>query len=332
LGKTVNERLLLNQYSLLARVAPGLTSQLENLATKSLLYLLQRYGTAHEAFVDLLSTTGYEPPSDLTFNAQVHMQYGNIPDLVGATEDETSVLLVESKFWAPLTPNQPAGYLDRLPTYREGMVLFIAPKKRYEELWNRLVARCGRDGLEVWDETREPPNWRTARTSKGRLALASWSFVLDRLEGRLEEAGQDRGAHEVWQLKGLCQRLEEPIQLVEDLSDSEQRKAQLRSIVDEVSRRLSEAGLFETEGFRATPGPHYYRRFGTLAGRMVGSIAYDEQYAASFGGPCCGCGAIERARRTSFRRSRARNIHIAPTNSTVGSCSRWMCPSRRRVR
>ena len=44
--------MLLNQYSLLARVAPGLTSQLENLATESLLYLLQRYGEAREAFVE----------------------------------------------------------------------------------------------------------------------------------------------------------------------------------------------------------------------------------------------------------------------------------------
>ena len=162
------------------------------------------------------------------------------------------------------------------------MVLFIAPARRCKELWPELVDRCEDKGLEVWDETGELPNWRTVRTSKGRLALASWSFVLDRLEGRLEEAGRDDGAHEVWQLKGLCQRLEEPIQLGEDHSDSEQRKAQLRSIVDEVSRRLSEAGLFEAEGFRATPGPHYYRRFGTLAGRMVGSIAYDEQYADRF--------------------------------------------------
>ena len=43
----------MNYYSLLARVAPSLTSQSENLATKSLLYILQRYGTAHEAFVDV---------------------------------------------------------------------------------------------------------------------------------------------------------------------------------------------------------------------------------------------------------------------------------------
>jgi hypothetical protein len=290
--------MLMNQYSLLARVAPGLTSQSENLATKSLLYLLQRYGTAHEAFVDLVSIVGYEPPSDLTFNAQVHMPYGNIPDLVGATEGEPGVLLVESKFWARLTPNQPAGYLDRLPTDREGMVLFIAPKKGYEELWDRLVARCGREGLEVRSETGEPPNWRAARTSKGRLALASWSFVLDQLEGRLEEAGQERGAHEVWQLRGLCRHLEEPFRV--GPPGSEERKARMRSIVDEVARRLSN-DIFDTRGLGVGQGARYYRRFGTLAGRMVGSIAYDEEYAARFGGTCCGCGAIEGARRPSGR-------------------------------
>ena len=42
--------------------------------------------------------------------------------------------MVESKFWAPLTPNQPIGYLRRLPVDREGMVLFIAPEGRYGTL------------------------------------------------------------------------------------------------------------------------------------------------------------------------------------------------------
>jgi hypothetical protein len=272
----------LDRYSLLAHVAPGLTTQFENLATESLLYLLRRYGTAHDAFVGVVSTTGYDPPRDLVFSTQIHTQHGSIPDLVGATEDGTGVLLVESKFWTPLTRNQPTGYLRRLPQDREGMVLVIAPKSRCEELWPELVARCEEETLEVWDEKGEPPNWRAAHTSKGRLALVTWSFVLDHLEGRLEEAGQDRGAHEVWQLRGLCQRLEEPIQLDEDPPGSERRKARLRSIVDEVARRLIERGVFATKGYRATPGSYYYRRFGDLSGRMNWSIGYDEQYTARF--------------------------------------------------
>jgi hypothetical protein len=266
---------------LLAHVAPGLTTQFENLATESLLYLLRRYGTAHDAFVEVVSTTGYDPPRDLAFSTQVHMQHGNIPDLVGATEDGTGVLLVESKFWAPLTPNQPTGYLDRLPADGEGMILFIAPEKRRVHLWQELVGRCLRAGFELSDETGEPPNWLAAGASEARrLAYVSWSFLLHHLEKQLEAAGEDRGAHEVWQLKGLCRRLEAPFR--PGAPGSEERKALLRSIVDEVARRLIERGLFATKGYRATPGPRSYRRYGDLSGRMNWSVGYDEQYAASF--------------------------------------------------
>ena len=152
----------MNQYALLAHVAPGLTLQVENLATESLSYLLRRYRTAHEAFVDLVSTIGYVPPGDLEFSTQVHMQHGSIPDLVGATMDGTGVLLVESKFWAPLTPNQPAGYLRQLSEDRKGMVLFIAPVGRYEELWQQLVVRCQAEGWELRDGREVSPNWRGA--------------------------------------------------------------------------------------------------------------------------------------------------------------------------
>jgi hypothetical protein len=248
------------------------------------LYILLRYGEAREAFVDLALTVGYIGSRDLTFDTQVHMQHGNIPDLVGATTDGAEVLLVESKFWAQFTPSQPTGYMRRLPTDREGMVLFVAPEGRYEELWRALVARCQREGLELRDETGEPPNWHSARTSEtSRLSYVSWPFALDRLEGRLEEAGQDRGAHEVWQLRGLCQRLSEPIRLGEDPPGSERRKVQLRSIVDEVAKRLVERGVLAIKDYRATPGPYNYRRYGTLSGHDNWFVEYNEQNAARFG-------------------------------------------------
>lgn len=77
----------------------------------------------------------------------------------------------------------------------------------------------------------------------------------------------------MWQLKGLCQRLEAP---------PEPGEKELRSIVDEVAGRLIENGVFATKRFRATPGSYFYRRFGVLSGRMTCSIGYDEQYAARF--------------------------------------------------
>lgn len=159
----VDGRLLLNQCSILAHVAPGSTSQVENLATESLLYLLRRYAGAREAFVDLVSTLGYVGPRELRFDTQVHMEYGSIPDLVGATAAGANVLLVESKFWAPLTSNHPTGYLERLPEDGEGMVLFVAPEKRYDELWQQLVTRCRNKDLELSEVAVETPNRRAAR-------------------------------------------------------------------------------------------------------------------------------------------------------------------------
>lgn len=273
----------LNRYSLLGHIAPRLTSQLENLATEALLYLLRRCETAHDAFIDLVSTTGHATPVDLTFGSQVRMRHGGIPDLVGQTADGKHVLLVEAKFWAPLTANQPSNYLRRLPDDERGTVLFVAPESRQEALWQELSDRCRAEGLELDEEIADSPCWRTAGTvGEQRLTLVSWAYALDHMEGWLEEAGEVRGAHELWQLKGLCQRLEESVRLDDVPPGSEERKMQLRSIVDEVAGRLSEAGVFETKGYRATPGSNYYRRFGTLAGIINWSVGFDESYADRF--------------------------------------------------
>jgi hypothetical protein len=273
----------LDRYSLLGYVAPGLTSQLENLATEALLYLLRRYGAAKDAFADFVSETGHAAAGDLAFTSQVRMSHGSIPDLVGRTAEGIGILLVEAKFWAPLTQSQPTGYLQRLPKDVVGTVLFVAPERRLEELWRELTSRCRAAGLELVEETTDPPRWRAAHVpGAGRLAVASWSSVLDCMEGRLEEAGEVRGAHEVWQLEGLVRRLEEPLPIYETPPGSEERKALLRSIVEKTAAHLSEAGVFETKGYRATPGPNYYRRFGTLAGRINWSIGYDEVFSARF--------------------------------------------------
>ncbi len=136
---------------MLGHVAPGLTFQLENLAPESLLYILRRYGEAREAFVYLASTVGYAGPKDLTFDTQVRMQHGNIPDLVDGTTNGARVLLAESSP-APLcwlTSSRSSGTCHLPRTLRScggsrvvlgmlGVALFAAftelPQKRCHEL------------------------------------------------------------------------------------------------------------------------------------------------------------------------------------------------------
>lgn len=64
------------------------------------------------------------------------------PDLVGRDVEGRYLLIVESKFWAPLTLNQPATYIDRLPADKPALLLFIAPASRMRTLWLELLSRC----------------------------------------------------------------------------------------------------------------------------------------------------------------------------------------------
>ena len=69
------------------------------------------------------------------------------PDISGINKNGKEVFLIEAKFWASLTPNQPNGYLERL---EEGTVLmFLVPNKRkrtvFKEIKNRIFEKYGED-------------------------------------------------------------------------------------------------------------------------------------------------------------------------------------------
>ncbi len=186
-------------------------------------------------------------------------------------------MLVESKFWAPLTPNQPTGYLSRLPPDKEGLVLFIAPEARYRTLWQELLGRCKAAGLEPRDETGDPPHWRAVRISQvGKLAYVSWSFVLNRLEGELKRDGEICGAHEVWQLRGLYERLAVGGPTKGPFED-------LQSIVKEVAKGLMEKDILDTRGYGVARCPSFYRRYGSMRDRMNWFVEYDMQRATDLG-------------------------------------------------
>ena len=47
-------------------------------------------------------------------------------------------MLIEAKFRAGLTDNQPMAYLKRLPANTPSALLFVAPAARLTTLWNEL--------------------------------------------------------------------------------------------------------------------------------------------------------------------------------------------------
>jgi hypothetical protein len=98
--------------SLLAQVVSRfIPRQWENVATESLRYLLSAGAGAAPARV---LAPFLALPSQLTWRAQVSStEDPSIPDLVGEDEQGRPGVIIEGKFWAALTENQPATYLKR---------------------------------------------------------------------------------------------------------------------------------------------------------------------------------------------------------------------------
>jgi hypothetical protein len=99
---------------LFGHLASRFSTHPENLATEAVAFIVNRSATMREALRRLAGRTGIELPPIATFHPQARDGQGNIPDLVGVDATGAERPVIENKFWAGLTENQPAGYLDRL--------------------------------------------------------------------------------------------------------------------------------------------------------------------------------------------------------------------------
>jgi hypothetical protein len=235
----------------------------ENLATEGLYFVLNRCSEARRLFTQVLRQSGVSFASDLTFETQAAEQ-GAIPDLAAKDAAGSEVAIVEAKFWAPLTDRQPNGYLDRLSA-SAGLLLFIAPARRFEPLWPELLRRCKSVGRQVTREARHGAEWRVAGLSDGRvLALTSWRAVLEALHTGLQVAGELPAAADVLQVRGLADRMDAeaflPLTSEELTSTLGTRILQFCGLVDDAVKRLERDGLADSTGTKASAGAGWWLR------------------------------------------------------------------------
>ena len=220
-------------------------------------FIFGRSPEARRLFVRFLAHAGPRLADDLTFSTQAADADGTIPDLVGRDATGAETLIAEAKFWAGLTDRQPVQYLTRLPT--DGLLVFIAPALRFESLWPELLTRC-RQADHAVDEV--PGGGR-------RLALTSWRAVLETLHAGLLVAGEVATAADVFQLRGLADRMDAdaflPLASEELTSATGRRIVQFCRLVDAVISRLKTELGINTDGTRASADStgSYFRPFRT---------------------------------------------------------------------
>ena len=104
---------------------PKLVSRSEEIVTHTLGHILSSSEVSRQALRDFLLTRDVDIGEIKRVDTQNQgKRGGGIPDLVTYDESGAERLLLEAKFWAGLTSNQPVTYLQRLPKDKPSALLF----------------------------------------------------------------------------------------------------------------------------------------------------------------------------------------------------------------
>jgi hypothetical protein len=250
--------------SVLGFLATRFPGQQENLATEALTYILKRSDNVANGMRLFLNQCGIKVPDRLTYRSQAAEEDGAIPDLVAFDDQGVSAFIIEAKFWAGLTENQPVAYLERLPHERGGALVFLVPSVRLTYLWGELRARCVRAGLNLGEEITVSRETRTCVVrEKHTLVLTSWRELLAALKSSVSPS--EPVLSDLMQLEGLAFRMDDdtflPLRSEELTSNIGQRVIQFCDLLNDIANAAISATIAQVWiGKRVSnqAGQYYY--------------------------------------------------------------------------
>ena len=193
------------KLTLLAQLSSKLSQHPELVATEALGHILAGSEPAREALRTFLQVYGLDIGPIATVRTEVTGDELERPDLVCSDQASKERLLIEAKFWAGLTENQPVTYLRRLRDVRPSALLVVAPSQRFETLWPELTRRAAETRNFILADRGQDEEVRWASTGKHRLLmLTSWRLLLSSLATRTNAAGDIQTTNDIEQLKGLA--------------------------------------------------------------------------------------------------------------------------------
>lgn len=260
--------------SLFGHLVARFSSGPENVATEALAYILGRSAAARRAMNQLPASLGMQLPEIRAFKTQAFGDDLSIPDLAGLDATGSTVMLVENKFWAGLTMNQPAAYLARLPVVGAGLLLFVVPQRRLHTIWPDLVVSAARAGIDVPLPVSYDGDLIWGRVEHRILAITSWPSLLNRIEAEVRSSGDTQILSDVSQLRGLCEHMDStgfiPASF-EELTNTEIPRWLLATanLVPEMCDRAIAAKIADGKGLRPSHfwhGAGRYLRIGAAGG------------------------------------------------------------------
>lgn len=250
---------------LLSHIVSRWSNRTEDIAVDALGFILSRSRGARAALQRVIETAVQDVGELTGAKAQATGDDGARPDLVVFGRGGKERVIVEAKFWAELTENQPATYIARLPDDDEAStLLFVAPEKRLESLWIELSRRIQNEAVTSTFTEHDGLKCLPVGNGQQFLMLTSWRLMLDRMLTSTI-AAEDPIASDIQQLQALCEQQDAaaflPIKAEEFAPAIPRRIRQLHQLVDDAVSRARAQGFVNTDGLIATPQRYGYGRY-----------------------------------------------------------------------
>lgn len=100
--------------TLFGQLAIQFSAHPENVATEALAFILRGSPTVSQRFLQYVRSVAGDFASSLTYETQQTGLDDSIPDMKCLDSSGTLRVIVENKFWAGLTDNQPVPYIREL--------------------------------------------------------------------------------------------------------------------------------------------------------------------------------------------------------------------------
>ena len=242
------------QNTLLAHIVP-MYGKTELVATEGLKYILAKSEASRNALEQMLSAAGVEVGSLTRFQTEAIGDERERVDLVCYDEHGTERVLIEAKFWAGLTDNQPNTYLARLPEDTHSVLMFVAPAQRIETLWPELCRRAA-EQHELTVNSDAPTSGELRVVSVGgnghKMIVTSWRAVLEQMESRASMVADGVTVGDIQQLRGLTERMDSdaflPIHSNELGQEFPRRISNYLKLVNAAATRMKESDLVGWSG------------------------------------------------------------------------------------
>jgi len=251
--------------SLLGQFYNRIKGSQEDIASEGLVYILKQSIESRRVINQIIKiNTGYSF-SDLSYHTQNVGKNLERPDISGIDDTGKEVLLIEAKFWASLTHNQPNGYLKRLQ--ENTVLIFLVPTLRIRTVFEEVKSRISEQhhDLEINTENHSI----LIKSSQKYILIKSWNEILNSIKSKIEQSNNQILISDLNQVIGLCETIDknafQPI-TDEDLSPKIPKHINsyyeiVDKVVDELKKRSKE---ISTKGLVKTPQRYgYHRYFGT---------------------------------------------------------------------